>query len=233
MQREQEIAFRPTNSNMATTSVNISLEASVRLSYGGRSTLAILDSRSEISVVNEKHLLDLAPNAVIRRMITGWFTKRTRGNGTIDVMKRFVRLNFWFYGTRNGEPTVAHLGHEVYVTRDRDITLIIGMDILGPEQFTICFVDMRGIFGSCPGISFPITSRSIEEDNSISQPPMVISWPLPEPIRLDSVSSDGKQKTSIKHRVQRLRRIVRDYEIRRPVYSEVGRIVKDTIFKQG
>ena len=130
------------------------LRMPVRLAEDGADHAVCLDTGATVSMIDEEFLrLELPGQARHRLQIP--FHVRGVGNHT-DLCTHYVLLDFWIPASVKGERVLAHVQHEVHITRNLKPRMLLAMDIIGPELIKIDVPRKLATLGTCEKAKVPL-----------------------------------------------------------------------------
>ena len=113
-----------------------------------------VDSGCSVTLVDRNFLLENHPQAVLRATT---IPINVRGIGAHACKcTEYTSIPFYIPGEKNGKPLIAHFTRYAYVVDNLKANMLIGVDVLAPEDMEINFRMRRLTIGSCGGISAKI-----------------------------------------------------------------------------
>ena len=156
---------------------------SVRLSLQGDDIIVCLDTGCSSSLIKKELLYLMRPNAVIRKLPT---QEWVRGIGDQRIpSSECVTIEIFIRAVAKGRPVMLRMEHEFRIVEFLPPGILIGMDIIGPEDILIDTPGRRAIIGMCDNaeIQISIRPRSSEPINatvrakeSITIDPATCKW---------------------------------------------------------
>lgn len=132
----------------------------VRLRDNGAISQVCLDSRCTMTLIDRQFLKDNLPDLPIQK-VEAPITVRGIGSMTHKAAD-YVKLDIYIPGRLNGKPVLAHLKREAYVVNELQAKMLLGVNVLGPEEMRMDFKTHTVSIGSCIGtaVEMNVTPRS-------------------------------------------------------------------------
>jgi hypothetical protein len=178
--------------------------AVAKLSLDGRPIPVIIDTSNPLSMINEQLLTLHAPHALTRRVPWGDHVVFNWHDRATDILDQYVLLDFWFEGSRFGDPAIAHFKRRVHISANPDVGILIGVDILTREKLVLDFGDNQAFIQSCPHFRFPIGTTGSNWE--VPRPQITLPLRQVDP----DVESTHSNWTASNRRIDRFVRYVRE-----------------------
>ena len=136
------------------------MEVDIQLSLEGALQTVCLDTGCTMSLVDRSFLKSLLPS-VESMTLKESITVRGIGSATYPC-NEFVHLSIFFQVKAKGVSRIACIKRDFYIVEKLKAKMLLGMDIIGPEQISTDIKKRISIIGSCESleIGLSVTAKS-------------------------------------------------------------------------